>query len=189
MFFSTDQLLTFLLVKSEPVTQIRCPASPGFSGGCRQRMNHFATVTYQTICGFSPFFIHISHKVNISCFPAFSLVSSQRRATTKSPPNGFGQPALASPHSLAQPTMENTSCILGDFIGGITLTGSLIAFGKLNGNLSALAVRVRKGWWLLPRKGDDIKDGFLELKRGQENMFLLCTFEKNELKFLKRRLM
>lgn len=40
--------------------------------------------------------------------------------------------------SLCYPkaTMENTSCILGDFIGGITLTGSLIAFGKLNGNLS-----------------------------------------------------
>ena len=34
--------------------------------------------------------------------------------------------------------MENTSCILGDFIGGVTLTGSLIAFGKLNGNLSAM---------------------------------------------------
>ena len=34
--------------------------------------------------------------------------------------------------------MENTSCILGDFIGGVTLTGSLIAFGKLNGNLSSL---------------------------------------------------
>ena len=32
--------------------------------------------------------------------------------------------------------MENTSAILGDFIGGVTLTGSLIAFGKLNGNLS-----------------------------------------------------
>lgn len=34
-------------------------------------------------------------------------------------------------------TMENTSAILGDFIGGVTLTGSLIAFGKLNGNLSS----------------------------------------------------
>ena len=41
--------------------------------------------------------------------------------------------------------MENTSCILGDFIGGITLTGSLIAFGKLNGNLSALVAAPAPG--------------------------------------------
>lgn len=34
-------------------------------------------------------------------------------------------------------TMENTSAIFGDFIGGVTLTGSIIAFGKLNGNLSS----------------------------------------------------
>eukprot|EP00429_Kryptoperidinium_foliaceum_P016898 CAMPEP_0176036838 /NCGR_PEP_ID=MMETSP0120_2-20121206/18246_1 /TAXON_ID=160619 /ORGANISM="Kryptoperidinium foliaceum, Strain CCMP 1326" /LENGTH=840 /DNA_ID=CAMNT_0017370225 /DNA_START=66 /DNA_END=2585 /DNA_ORIENTATION=+ len=33
--------------------------------------------------------------------------------------------------------MENVSAILGDFIGGVTLTGSIIAFGKLNGNLSS----------------------------------------------------
>merc|ERR1719213_291499 len=33
--------------------------------------------------------------------------------------------------------MENWSAILGDFIGGVTLTGSIIAFGKLNGNLSS----------------------------------------------------
>jgi NAD(P) transhydrogenase subunit beta len=33
--------------------------------------------------------------------------------------------------------MENVSAVLGDFIGGITLTGSIIAFGKLNGNLSS----------------------------------------------------
>lgn len=33
--------------------------------------------------------------------------------------------------------MENIAAILGDFIGGITLTGSLIAFGKLNGNLAS----------------------------------------------------
>jgi len=34
-------------------------------------------------------------------------------------------------------SMENWSAILGDFIGGVTLTGSIIAFGKLNGNLSS----------------------------------------------------
>merc|ERR1719277_216198 len=34
-------------------------------------------------------------------------------------------------------SMENVSAILGDFIGGVTLTGSVIAFGKLNGNLSS----------------------------------------------------
>merc|ERR1719456_1263540 len=35
------------------------------------------------------------------------------------------------------PSMENFAACFGDFIGGITLTGSLIAFGKLNGNLSS----------------------------------------------------
>jgi len=34
-------------------------------------------------------------------------------------------------------SMENVAAILGDFIGGVTLTGSIIAFGKLNGNLSS----------------------------------------------------
>merc|ERR1719343_348567 len=34
-------------------------------------------------------------------------------------------------------SMENVSAILGDFIGGVTLTGSIVAFGKLNGNLSS----------------------------------------------------
>merc|ERR1712056_117620 len=32
-------------------------------------------------------------------------------------------------------TMENVSAILGDFIGGVTLTGSIVAFGKLNGTI------------------------------------------------------
>merc|ERR1719247_6562 len=41
----------------------------------------------------------------------------------------------ASPHS--GPSMENFAACFGDFIGGITLTGSLVAFGKLNGNLSS----------------------------------------------------
>jgi len=34
-------------------------------------------------------------------------------------------------------TMENVSAVLGTFIGGVTLTGSIVAFGKLNGNLSS----------------------------------------------------
>jgi NAD(P) transhydrogenase len=33
--------------------------------------------------------------------------------------------------------IENIACIFGDFIGGVTLTGSIVAFGKLNGNLSS----------------------------------------------------
>jgi NAD(P) transhydrogenase len=36
--------------------------------------------------------------------------------------------------------MHNISCILGDFIGGVTLSGSLVAFGKLNGNMSTAAM-------------------------------------------------
>ncbi|CAJ1393911.1 unnamed protein product [Effrenium voratum] len=38
---------------------------------------------------------------------------------------------------VAGATMENVAAVLGDFIGGVTLTGSLIAFGKLNGNLAS----------------------------------------------------
>jgi len=34
-------------------------------------------------------------------------------------------------------TMHLTATVLGDFIGGVTLTGSLVAFGKLNGNLAS----------------------------------------------------
>jgi len=34
-------------------------------------------------------------------------------------------------------SMENISAIFGDFIGGVTLTGSIIAYGKLNGDLSS----------------------------------------------------
>merc|ERR1711997_945276 len=34
-------------------------------------------------------------------------------------------------------TMIKTSCFLGTYIGGVTFTGSLIAYGKLNGNLSS----------------------------------------------------
>merc|ERR1711904_744335 len=35
------------------------------------------------------------------------------------------------------PSVKTVSGLLGNFIGGITLTGSLIAFGKLNGNLKS----------------------------------------------------
>merc|ERR1719223_618676 len=35
------------------------------------------------------------------------------------------------------PTVKNISALAGNFIGGVTLTGSLIAFGKLNGNLGS----------------------------------------------------
>jgi len=34
-------------------------------------------------------------------------------------------------------TMHLSAAILGDYIGGVTLTGSLVAFGKLNGNLDS----------------------------------------------------
>merc|ERR1719161_706517 len=37
-------------------------------------------------------------------------------------------------------SMHNISCIIGDFIGGVTLSGSLVAFGKLNGNMSTAAL-------------------------------------------------
>jgi len=36
--------------------------------------------------------------------------------------------------------MHNISCVAGDFIGGVTLSGSLVAFGKLNGNMSTGAM-------------------------------------------------
>merc|ERR1719277_256361 len=38
--------------------------------------------------------------------------------------------------------VKNISAILGDFIGGVTLTGSIIAFGKLNGNLKSTALNL-----------------------------------------------
>mmetsp|Transcript_8883 Transcript_8883/g.19896 ORF Transcript_8883/g.19896 Transcript_8883/m.19896 type:complete len:1021 (-) Transcript_8883:126-3188(-) len=36
--------------------------------------------------------------------------------------------------------LHNVASILGDFIGGVTLAGSLVAFGKLNGNMSSAAL-------------------------------------------------
>jgi len=41
-------------------------------------------------------------------------------------------------------SMENVSAFLGDFIGGVTLTGSIVAFGKLNGNLSSKPLNLPK---------------------------------------------
>eukprot|EP00933_Yihiella_yeosuensis_P031185 TRINITY_DN24742_c0_g1_i1.p1 TRINITY_DN24742_c0_g1~~TRINITY_DN24742_c0_g1_i1.p1 ORF type:complete len:460 (-),score=86.18 TRINITY_DN24742_c0_g1_i1:138-1394(-) len=41
---------------------------------------------------------------------------------------------------VAGASNENVAAVLGDFIGGVTLTGSIIAFGKLNGNLSSKAL-------------------------------------------------
>merc|ERR1719261_2040466 len=43
-------------------------------------------------------------------------------------------------HPHAGWTMHNISCVAGDFIGGVTLAGSLVAFGKLNGNMSSAAM-------------------------------------------------
>lgn len=43
-------------------------------------------------------------------------------------------PMLAT---AADATLLKTSCFLGTYIGGVTFTGSLIAYGKLNGNLSS----------------------------------------------------
>jgi len=39
-------------------------------------------------------------------------------------------------------TVKNFAAIFGDFIGGVTLTGSIIAFGKLNGNLKSSALNL-----------------------------------------------
>jgi NAD(P) transhydrogenase len=38
--------------------------------------------------------------------------------------------------------VKNISSLAGNFIGGVTLTGSLIAFGKLNGNLGSKALNL-----------------------------------------------
>merc|ERR1719414_478286 len=43
-------------------------------------------------------------------------------------------------HPVPGLNLHNTACILGDFIGGVTLAGSLVAFGKLNGNLGSAAL-------------------------------------------------
>merc|ERR1719238_1798177 len=40
-------------------------------------------------------------------------------------------------HPAAGFNAHNVSVLLGDYIGGVTLAGSLAAFGKLNGNMSS----------------------------------------------------
>merc|ERR1719335_2085942 len=45
-------------------------------------------------------------------------------------------------HPTVGCNLHNVSAIFGDFIGGVTLTGSLVAFGKLNGNLSSAAMNL-----------------------------------------------
>jgi len=43
-------------------------------------------------------------------------------------------------HPQAGFGMHNIACSAGDFIGGVTLSGSLVAFAKLNGNMSSAAM-------------------------------------------------
>merc|ERR1719247_1257234 len=43
-------------------------------------------------------------------------------------------------HPHAGFNVHNIACVSGDFIGGVTLAGSLVAFGKLNGNMSSAAL-------------------------------------------------
>mmetsp|Transcript_79480 Transcript_79480/g.257427 ORF Transcript_79480/g.257427 Transcript_79480/m.257427 type:complete len:1020 (+) Transcript_79480:102-3161(+) len=40
-------------------------------------------------------------------------------------------------HPAAGANLHNVACVLGDFIGGVTLAGSLVAFAKLNGNMGS----------------------------------------------------
>jgi len=47
-----------------------------------------------------------------------------------------------SPDKRKGANVENISALAGNFIGGVTLTGSLIAFGKLNGSLSSKALNL-----------------------------------------------
>jgi NAD(P) transhydrogenase len=43
-------------------------------------------------------------------------------------------------HPHAGYNMHNIACVAGDYIGGVTLAGSLVAFGKLNGNIGSGAL-------------------------------------------------
>jgi len=45
-------------------------------------------------------------------------------------------------HPHAGVNVHNIACVAGDFIGGVTLAGSLVAFGKLNGNMSSAAMNL-----------------------------------------------
>jgi len=43
-------------------------------------------------------------------------------------------------HPVAGANLHNVASVVGDFIGGVTLAGSLVAFGKLNGNIGSAAL-------------------------------------------------
>merc|ERR1719230_950643 len=43
-------------------------------------------------------------------------------------------------HPHAGYNLHNVAAVVGDYIGGVTLAGSLVAFGKLNGNLGSAAL-------------------------------------------------
>merc|ERR1719412_1806654 len=43
-------------------------------------------------------------------------------------------------HPVPGCNLHNVASILGDFIGGVTLAGSLVAFGKLDGRMSSAAL-------------------------------------------------
>mmetsp|Transcript_132811 Transcript_132811/g.234983 ORF Transcript_132811/g.234983 Transcript_132811/m.234983 type:complete len:1062 (-) Transcript_132811:207-3392(-) len=45
-------------------------------------------------------------------------------------------------------SLINVTAMLGNFIGGITLTGSIVAFGKLNGNLSSKPLNLPGKNWI-----------------------------------------
>jgi len=49
----------------------------------------------------------------------------------------FTSIASYSTHGEVGATMHNVTASLGDFIGGVTLTGSLVAYGKLDGRMSS----------------------------------------------------
>merc|ERR1719253_859390 len=48
--------------------------------------------------------------------------------------------ASFSAHPHAGWNMHNIACVAGDFIGGVTLAGSLVAFAKLDGRMSSAAM-------------------------------------------------
>mmetsp|Transcript_30496 Transcript_30496/g.55675 ORF Transcript_30496/g.55675 Transcript_30496/m.55675 type:complete len:1021 (+) Transcript_30496:73-3135(+) len=50
--------------------------------------------------------------------------------------------ASVQAHPVPGCNLHNVAAIAGDFIGGVTLAGSLVAFGKLNGNLGSAAMNL-----------------------------------------------
>jgi len=77
--------------------------------------------------------------------------------------------------------VKNISALLGNFIGGVTLTGSLIAFGKLNGNLGSRALNLPGKNWinliglfcLLGFSGNLIVNG--DLRNGEEGKQMMLA--------------